>query len=198
MNQPANKTNLPIEPFTVYDESTAPEDSRETLSAVKAEFSMIPNLEGVMAGSPLLLKGYVSLWGLFAKTSFSPAERQIVYQTTNFENNCNYCVPWHSLLAKKAGLSESDVEALREGSSLSEPKHESLRRFTQALLRTDGNVSRSDLAAFFDAGYNEEQAMEVILGIATKLMSNYTNSIGQTPLDKPVEKLKWSKPYVGV
>ena len=37
---------------------------------------------------------------------------------------------------------------------------------------------------------------EVILGLAIKLMSNYTNSIAGTPLDKEVEKLRWNKPMI--
>ena len=56
--------------------------------------------------------------------------------------------------------------------------------------------SLAELQAFFDAGYSDVQALEVILGLATKLMSNYTNSIAGTPLDKEVEKLRWSKPTI--
>jgi hypothetical protein len=37
----------------------------------------------------------------------------------------------------------------------------------------------------------------VILGIAIKTMSNYTNSIAGTPLDQAVEKLVWKKPLIG-
>ena len=54
----------------------------------------------------------------------------------------------------------------------------------------------SALKAFFDAGYTDVQALEVVLGLAVKLMSNYTNSIAGTPLDKAVERLRWRKPAV--
>ena len=89
---------------------------------------MIPNLEGVMAGAPALLESYVTTWAAFDKTSLSPVERQIVYQTANFENNCEYCVPWHTVLSEKAGMSDNDVQALREGRELETDKHEALRR----------------------------------------------------------------------
>jgi AhpD family alkylhydroperoxidase len=70
---------------------------------------MIPNLERVMANAPALLATYSFGWEVFDETSLSPVERQIVYQTANFENECNYCVPWHTLLVKQAGADTETV-----------------------------------------------------------------------------------------
>ncbi|WP_420810229.1 carboxymuconolactone decarboxylase family protein [Erythrobacter colymbi] len=69
-----------------------------------------------MANAPALLATYSFGWEVFDETSLSPVERQIVYQTANFENECNYCVPWHTLLVKQAGADTETVEALRRGS----------------------------------------------------------------------------------
>ena len=41
-------------------------------------------------------------------------------------------------------------------------------------------------AAFFDAGWDSQQVLEVVLGISIKIMSNYTNAIVQVPLDQIV------------
>ena len=182
--------------FKMFDETNGPDDSREILKRTKAEFKMIPNLERTMAGAPALLEAYSTTWNIFKTTTLSEVEQQIVYQTANFENECNYCVPWHSLLSRQAGMNPSDINALRAGAQLSNDKHEQLRRFTQTLIRTKGKVVEADLAAFFDVGYTEQNALEVILGIAIKTMSNYTNSIAGTPLDKAVEKLIWNKPLI--
>ncbi len=181
-------------PFPIYTTNSAPDNAKPFLEATLNDFGMIPNLEAVMAGAPALLQSYVSSWAAFGETDLSPIEQQIVYQTVNFENNCEYCVPWHTLLAEKAGMETSDVEALREGAPLSDTKHEVLRRFTQAMVRTRGQIAPSDLDALLEAGYSERNAMEVILGIAIKTMSNYTNAIAQTPLDKAAEKRRWTKP----
>ena len=40
------------------------------------------------------------------------------------------------------------------------------------------------------------QALEVILALAIKLISNYTNSIAGTPLDPEVEKLRWPQTHL--
>jgi AhpD family alkylhydroperoxidase len=180
--------------FTIYDEQTAPEAARPLLAQTKQDFGMIPNLERVMAAAPAALEGYVQLWASFGTTSLTPIERQVVYQTANFENDCEYCVPWHTKLSQMAGMSAADVEALRQGTRLSDPKLEALRQFTRLLVIERGKIMAADLAAFFGAGYSQEQALEVILGIAIKVMSNYTNSIAGTPLDQAVMPLVWKKP----
>ncbi len=185
--------SLPL-PFSIMTLESAPESSVPFLSSAQADFGMIPNLERVMAGAPALLGSYVSSWEAFNETALSAIERQVVYQTVNFENNCEYCVPWHTILSEQAGMSEEDVDALRHGANLSDKRHEALRAFTQNMVRARGNIAPSELQAFFDAGYKEQHAMEVVLGIAIKTMSNYTNAIAQTPLDKAAEKKRWKKP----
>ena len=183
-----------IKPFQVFDEEAAPEESKHLLAQVKADFGMVPNLESVMAGAPALLSTYVHSWAAFQDTSLTEIEQQVVHMTVNFENNCEYCVPWHSLLSKKANMPEKEIENLREGRSLLDPKLNALHEFTKSMVRTRGSISPADLEAFFEAGYNEQHALEVILGVSIKVMSNYTNALAQTPLDSDVKNLIWKKP----
>lgn len=184
------------EPFPIHTPESAPESSKPWLEQTQRSFGMIPNLEAVMASAPTLLQAYSSLWSLFDETSLSPVERQVVYQTVNFENGCEYCVPWHSLLSEQAGMSDDDVRALREGAPLSDPSLEALRTFTRMLVLQRGHVGQAELDAFFAAGFEPQQALEVILGIAIKTMSNYTNSIAGTPLDEAVANRRWRRPLV--
>lgn len=76
--------------FLLHDEVTAPLESSGILEQTRKAFGMIPNLERVMATAPALLEGYSRLWELFDATSFSPAERQVIYQTINVEHGCTY------------------------------------------------------------------------------------------------------------
>ncbi len=64
------------------------------------------------------------------------------------------------------------------------------------LHRSHVHVGPAELKAFFDAGYDVQQALEVVLGLAVKTMSNFTNSIAGTPLDREVKNLAWRKPTV--
>ena len=50
--------------FTIHTVETAPEDSKQALAHAKETFSFIPNLEGIVAEAPALLKGSMA-WEQF-------------------------------------------------------------------------------------------------------------------------------------
>ncbi|TYO91365.1 carboxymuconolactone decarboxylase family protein [Oceanicella actignis] len=178
--------------FTQHDETTAPEESKPLLARSKAAFGSIPGLHAVMAEAPGLLEGYQKLHELFLNSSFDKDELTVVWQTVNVENQCHYCVPAHTLIAKGMGVDDALVEALRNGEALSDPRLEALRQFTLKVVRQRGDLSDEDIQAFLDAGFTRRQILEVILGYAQKVMSNYTNRIARTPMDKRFEKFAWT------
>ncbi|MDY6783778.1 MAG: carboxymuconolactone decarboxylase family protein [Cyanobacteriota bacterium] len=179
--------------FTIHSLKTAPEASKEALSHAKETFGMIPNLEGVLAEAPAVLKGGMALWDLFETTSFSAIEQQIIYLTANYENDCRYCMAAHSGLAKKVGMAPEDIEALRNGTPLANPKLEALRVFTRRTIAARGWVEEREIEEFIQVGYTKQQVLEVILGIAAKIIHNYTNHIAKTPLDRAFQPYVWSK-----
>lgn len=171
----------------IYTFDTAPEASKAALAQAKTTFGFIPNLEGIFATAPSLVQGSMVLWGLFEATSLTAVEQQVVYLTANYEHNCHYCMAAHSGLAKMVGMRADDIEALRNGTLLSDAKLQALRHFTQRMISTRGWVEEREIEAFLAAGYTQQQVLEVILGIAIKVMHNYTNHIAKTPLDKPFQ-----------
>lgn len=177
--------------FKLHDKTSAPEDSRPLLEASEQGFGMIPNLHAVMAESPQVLKGYQELHGLFQQTSLSAVEQNVVWLTINVEHRCHYCVPAHTLIAQGAGVPEDVIEALRNERPLPDKRLEALRSFTLKMVRNRGQVSEADIAAFQDAGFSNRHVLEVILGIAQKVMSNYINAIAETPIDAPFRKHEW-------
>lgn len=180
--------------FVIHTPETAPEGSRERLLAAKEKRGFIPNLWAVQAEAPALLEGYQTLDGIFSRSSFTPTERQVVMLTASRENGCTYCMAAHTGLAKMDKVAEEVIAALREDRSIPDVKLEALRTFTRALVNKRGWVDAADLDAFFAAGYGRQQALEVILGVAVKTMSNYTNHIADTPVNGPTAKFAWTPP----
>ena len=58
-------------------------------------------------------------------------------------------------------------------------------------VETRGWPTEEAKAAFFEAGYGTAEYLEVILGIAVKTISNYTNHAADTPLDAAFEDSRW-------
>jgi alkylhydroperoxidase family enzyme len=67
---------------------------------------------------------------------------------------------------------------------LSDTKLEALRTFTRAVLEAEGWVKQDALQAFYQAGYQKQHVLEVVLGISFKTLSNYVNHINDTPIDE--------------
>ncbi|MGF6781386.1 carboxymuconolactone decarboxylase family protein [Paraburkholderia sp. GAS334] len=85
------------------------------------------------------------------------------------------------------------IAALREGTPLPDSKLEALHRFTTIVVRERGFASDTDVAGFLASGYTRRNVLEVILGVATKVMSNYTNHIVHTKYDPFMAGNEWKK-----
>lgn len=180
--------------FTIHTLDSAPEQSRALLEDSKKSFGRVPGLHAVMAEAPALLDGYKQLHRLFQQeTSFDKDELTVVWQTINVEHACHYCVPAHTGIAKMMKVDDAISVALRDETPLPSARLEALRDFTLAVVRNRGNVTDADILAFLDAGYTQRQILEVILGVAQKVMSNYTNHLAQTPVDEPMRAFAWER-----
>lgn len=179
---------------TRYTVETAPAASKPVLDAVQKAFSFVPNLQGNMAESPELLTGYSQLWDLFGKSTLTPHEQQVVYLTSNFENNCHYCMAGHTTLAKMIEMAPEVIAALRAGSVIPDARLEALHVFSTAVVRDHGFVNDGGIEAFLAAGFTRRNVLEVVLGVATKVISNYTNHLVHTKLDPFMKGNEWTKP----
>lgn len=174
--------------FTIHTPETAPAGSKPLLDASIKAFGMVPNLHGVFAESPQALEAYQRLHQLFSDTSLDAEELTVVWQTINVEHECHYCVPAHTAIAHSMKVDAAIIDALRNRTALPTAKLQTLRETTLALVRNRGRLSDDELAKFRAVGYGNQQLLEIVLGIAQKVMSNYTNHLADTPVDAPFQK----------
>lgn len=179
--------------YTVHTAETAAEGAKSTLKAAKEAYGFVPNLLGVMAEAPALLKGYATLSKIFEESSFTPTERQVVLLTTSSENGCAYCMAAHSAVAGIQRVPQDVIQSLRSGDPIADARLEALRRFTEIVVQTRGWPEAADVSAFHAAGYSKAQVLEVVLGVGLKTLSNYANHIAETPLDAAFKPLEWTK-----
>ena len=177
--------------FKVYDLDNAPEKSIPFLEQSKKANGRIPGLHGVLAGSPSTFEAYLNLHKLFTETSFNAEELTVVWQTINVENECHYCIPAHTGIAHMMKVDPALTEALRNKEAMPTEKLQALQNMTLAIVRDRGRVSDGQLAEFFAADYSEQQVLEIILGLAQKTISNYTNHFANTPVDTVFQKFAW-------
>lgn len=178
--------------FKYYDEDTAPAASKPLMKQSKEGFGMLPNLHRVLAESPAAYQAYLATFDLiWNQSSLSKLEAQVVFMTANFHNSCHYCTAGHSWAMDAMGEPQDVISALRAGAPLRDPKLRALQTYTRELLEKRGHIGDERLQAFLDAGYSKAQALEVLCGLAAKLISNFTNALAHTELDAPMKPFEW-------
>lgn len=169
--------------FTQHSLQSAPKASQPLLQKTAKTLGFIPNLLAAMAESPATLEAYQTLDRLFNKTSFNIAERHTILLSISRHRNCCYCLAAHGTLAKMQKIPAEIVTAIYYKQPLGDEKLEALRSFTQAVLKAEGWADPQTLQTFYQAGYNKQHVLEVILAISFKTLSNYVNHINDTPID---------------
>lgn len=177
--------------FDVHTQESAPAGAKDSLAMAQQKYGFVPNLLRELAAAPQALEGYLALNKLLATTSLTPQEQQVVLAATSVANNCAYCVAAHTGGLKMAGVPDDEIQALRQSRPMSDPRLESVRAFTVAVVEGRGWIGDAVLRQFLEAGHLKEQVLEVLVGVAAKTLSNYTNHIANTPLDPQFEAFAW-------
>jgi uncharacterized peroxidase-related enzyme len=173
--------------FPVHTPETAPAGSLAHLSRAERSFGFLPNLIGVMAESPQAAEAYLTLTRIFSEGTLARDHQQIVFLAASAANGCEYCVAAHIAGGLRHGLDRNLLEAVASGFPIAEPKVSTLVAFTRAVVEKRGWVKGPDLEAFLAAGFTRPQALEVIVGVAAKTLSNYVNHVADVPLDEPLK-----------
>ena len=179
--------------FELYNLETAPEAAKNLLEKSIKGFGMVPNLHAVMAESPALLDAYQQLHGLAQNASFDNEELTVVWQTINVEHNCHYCVPAHTAIANMMNVDAQITEALRNQTPLESTKLETLRDTTLLMVRNRGMIDSADVDTFYAAGFSKQNLLDIVLVLAQKVMSNFTNHLADTPVDEAFQCFSWNK-----
>lgn len=178
----------PMSRLPVFAAESAPEASRPLLEQVKANNGFVPNLIGVLAGSPQALETYLGVGATNGRNSLSLAEREVVQLTAARIHGCGFCVAGHTAATVKGKVfSREDTLALQHGRPLSDARLQALAGFTGQVIAARGAVSDEALRHFLDAGYSQRQALEVVLGVSLATLCNFANNLARTELNPELQ-----------
>lgn len=174
--------------LTIHSLQTAPQAAKErVLTALNAN-GFLPNLIGVLANAPAALAVYQEVGKINNDTSLSAAEREVVQITAATLNGCSFCVAGHSKVSSlKKLFSPDELANIRNLSELNDNKFNALANFTKAVIVHKGNVSDDELQTFFTAGYTQQAALEVVLGVSLATLCNYANNLARTEINPELQ-----------
>jgi uncharacterized peroxidase-related enzyme len=162
------------------------------LSKAQSRLGFLPNMYRSMANAPGLLDTYMVGYDAFRSDSgFTATEQEVVLLAISVTNACEYCVAAHSTIADRSGVPAAVTDAIRSGAMLPDPRLDALADFAVALVETRGRPTIADLDAFHAAGYREDHVLQVLLAVAVKTISNYSNHLFHTDVDAAFAGRTW-------
>ena len=172
--------------FPRHTTETASEPARRRLGAIEGAFGYLPAAVSLMANSPEAVEAFSAANAQFERTSLDPVSREVVVMTIATRYDCHVCIAMHSARLEALHASEALVAALRDRTPLRDERYEALRTFTLAAMDGHGVVDDSVVERFRLAGYDERNALEVVLAIGTYTLSAFANRMTAAPLDDQV------------
>jgi uncharacterized peroxidase-related enzyme len=166
------------------DAAAAPQKTKDLLQAVKAQMGVVPALLQTMAHAPAALAGYLGLASALGDGALHSALREQIAVAVAGANGCDYCASAHTMLGEKRGLSKDELARNLAGSA-TDPQADAALSFVGKIVSTRGRLADADLAAIRDAGFTEEEIVEIIAHTSMNIFTNYFNHIAATEVDFP-------------
>lgn len=167
----------------------APAASQPLLAQVQQAFGTTPNMFKAVANSPAALQSMWAAFGALGKgTLGARLGEQIAVAIAN-RNRCEYCLAAHTVLGQNAGASAAEMSAAQAGQS-EDPGTAAALAFALKVVEQRAQVGDADVAGLRQAGFGDEQIVEIIAHVALNIFTNYINVALDIPVDFPKVALK--------
>lgn len=170
--------------FTVPSRGEVSEYNQAIFDNLQKGLGMVPNLYAYYAKNETALGDYLALQN--RKSTLKAKEREVINLVTSQINGCRYCQSAHTVIGKMNGFTDEQIIELRKGSASFDPKLDALVKFTASIVENRGRATEESKQAFFDAGYNEANMIDVVIVVGDKIISNYIHNLTGFEIDFPI------------
>lgn len=169
--------------FSVPTRDTVSPANQDLFDALEKQLGFVPNLYATLAHSENAPGSYLALQS--ANSSFRAKAREVINLVVSQVNECEYCLAAHTALGKMNGFSDEEVLEIRAGSAGFDAKLDALAKLTRSIAVNRGKADPAIVDAFFNAGWTEENLVDVIVTVGDKIITNYLHSTTKVPVDFP-------------
>ena len=169
--------------FAVPSREDVSQNSQAVFDKLERSLGMVPNIYATFAHSDTALGDYLAFEN--RKSSLGLLEREVVNLVASQINGCAYCLAAHTVIGQKVGFTPEQVLEIRRGRAKFDDKLDALARFVHAVVENRGKVSDLQTATLLDAGYTEENIVDIVMAISGITTTNYLHNITEVPVDFP-------------
>jgi uncharacterized peroxidase-related enzyme len=160
--------------------------AKALLAQVEKSLGLVPNMTKVMANSPALLEGYLSLSGALAAGGLDAGVRERIAIAVAEVNKCGYCLSAHTYIGSHlAKIDEAELDAARQARS--EDGHtDAILQLAAAVVRDRGEISDALFEQVRAAGVSDQEIAETVGHVAVNVLTNLFNKLAGVDNDWPV------------
>ncbi|MFT7558821.1 MAG: AhpD family alkylhydroperoxidase [Flavobacteriales bacterium] len=152
-------------------------ESKEILEGVNKAYGFVPNLFAYMAEAPVTIKAYMQLNELLDETAFSKGQVQLALLAISLENDCDFCATAHHAMSTVSGSNAASIQALVNGEDIDDAQDSVLVDTVREVVRSRGWLADGVLGRFLEVGFSQRHYLELMLLVAIKTLSNYSNHL---------------------
>ena len=169
--------------FAVPSRDNVSEKNQAVFDRLEKSLGMVPNLYATFAHSDTALSDFLAFDN--RKSSLSAKEREVVNLVASQINGCAYCLAAHTAIGQNVGFSSDQILELRGGHASFDDKLNTLAQFVAEVVENRGKISDLRTAELLDAGYTEENIVDIVMTISGISTTNYLHNITEVPVDFP-------------
>ncbi|HEX6762845.1 MAG TPA: peroxidase-related enzyme [Gaiellaceae bacterium] len=149
----------------VPDEASLPADVLALYDAPREKLGFVPNVLRNFALRPSHLlrwnEHYEEL--MRGDSGLSRPEREMIAVVVSVANDCSYCIAAHSAALRKLTKDPALADAIAADHTTAglEPRQRAMLDYARKLTLHPTAMTESDVAAFRDAGWSDEDVMDV-------------------------------------
>jgi uncharacterized peroxidase-related enzyme len=150
-----------------------------------AERGNVPNLFRVMSHRPELMTSFnAHFGGVMGEGTVSVRVKELLAVRVSMLNNCEYCLASHTVLAKKHGATDEELQGLRDlARSPFPPAERAALHFAEKMTLWPSDVTAADLDALH-VSWTEPQIVEIACVIG---LFNYLNRFAEAMGVEPTQ-----------
>ena len=170
-----------------------PVESKSMLEAVAKKYGKLTNFVRTLSRSTAVLKFYLGQVEALSTGILSKKLcEQLALQTAGI-NGCDYCASAHTYFGKRVGLDNDEMSENLAGRS-QDYKAMAALLFAKKVMSSAGHLSDADIMAVREAGYNEQEIIEIVAHVSLNIFANYFNSVAKTASDFPAVPANQASP----
>lgn len=158
------------------NESTLSEATLTALEPVRMNGKIADVYLQFANGEPAL-RAYLVMEEALRNGSLSERERECIKLLVSEMTHCEYCLSIHSFKSEKAGIDKDTQIKIRQAVATGDAKLDIIVRLVSALFRQPGALSDDLFQEAREAGFSDENLVDICMAMSTIFFTNITNHI---------------------